>query len=255
MNLFLEGIPQDFFGGAWYIFSQYFPLFIQGVGVTLLLAVTGTIFGFLLSLIFASLKIQTVDSRDSNPRKVIKLAGKYFSSVYITFFRGTPMIVQAMIFYYLFYSWGIRWSPLVAGLFVVTVNTTAYIAEVIRGGIGAIDKGQMEAARSLGFNRRKAMRLIVLPQAIKNSIPAIGNEFIVNIKDTAVLSVIGVIDLYNATRAASSVFYRFTEGFFVAALIYLFLTLTSSKILAYIEKRLEGNKAKPTTPKPSEDTI
>jgi putative lysine transport system permease protein len=255
MNLVLQGMPRDFFGGAWYLFREYFPLFAQGVATTLLLAITGTIFGFLLSLIFASLKIQSIDKRDSKSKALVKLTGKYFSSMYITFFRGTPMIVQAMIFYYLFRSWGIQWSPLVAGLFVVTVNTTAYIAEVIRGGIGAIDKGQMEAARSLGFSRRKTMRLIILPQAIKNSIPAIGNEFIVNIKDTAVLSVIGVIDLYNATRAASSVFYRFTEGFFVAALIYLFLTYTSSKVLGLIEKRLDSNKVKQPESKVAEVTI
>lgn len=252
MGIFIQTIPKDFFGGAWYLFREYFPLFVQGVGTTLLLAFIGTVMGFFLSLIFAVMKIQKVDRRDTKAGAVFKTAGKTFSSMYITFFRGTPMIVQAMIFYYLFRTWGILWSPLVAGLFVVTINTTAYIAEVIRGGIASIDPGQMEASRSLGFNQAQSMRLVILPQAVKNSIPAIGNEFIVNIKDTAVLSVIGIIDLYNATRMASGVFYRYTEGFFVAALIYLFLTYTSSKILALVEKKLDANKKISVKSEPNE---
>ncbi|MCF7930161.1 MAG: amino acid ABC transporter permease, partial [Acholeplasmataceae bacterium] len=145
--------------------------------------------------------------------------------------------VQAMIFYYGIAPLGISWwRPLVAGLFVVTLNTTAYIAEVIRSGINGIDKGQMEAARSLGFSRKQSMFQIVLPQAIKNSLPAIGNEFIVNLKDTAVLSVIGVVDIFKATQSATSSNYRIVEGFFIAAIIYLILTFFTGKIFARLEK-------------------
>jgi putative lysine transport system permease protein len=165
------------------------------------------------------------------------------TNFYVTIFRGTPMIVQAMIFYYgvsrLQLAW---WTPLVAGLTVVTLNTTAYIAEVIRSGINGIDKGQMEAARSLGFSRRKGMFLIVMPQAIKNSLPAIGNEFIVNLKDTAVLSVIGVSELFRATQLATAPNYRTTEGFFIAAIMYLLLTYVTSKIVNHLEKRKPNQK-------------
>ena len=155
------------------------------------------------------------------------------------------MIVQAMIFYYgispLRLSW---WTPLVAGIVVVTLNTTAYIAEVIRSGINGIDKGQMEAARSLGFSRSHAMFLIILPQAIKNSLPAIGNEFIVNLKDTAVLSVIGVFDLFRATQSATSSNFRIVEGFVIAALVYLFLTFITSKIVKRLETTMETKEVK-----------
>ena len=155
------------------------------------------------------------------------------------------MIVQAMIFYYgispLRLSW---WTPLVAGLTVVTLNTTAYIAEVIRSGINGIDKGQMEAARSLGFSRRDAMFLIVFPQAIKHSLPSIANEFIVNLKDTAVLSVIGVFDLFRATSSATSSNFRIVEGFFIAAIIYLILTYITGKVVQKLDVLLEKKEVK-----------
>lgn len=228
-----------FFETVWYLVDTYSSFFIRGILFTLLLSIVGTVGGFILSLFLTVVRTSEIDrDRDAFAKKVVKKIGHYFAQIYITVFRGTPMIVQAMIFYYgisrMRLSW---WTPLVAGLVVVTLNTTAYIAEVIRSGINGIDKGQMEAARSLGFSRRKAMFLIVLPQAIKNSLPAIGNEFIVNLKDTAVLSVIGVAELFRATQLATAPNYRTTEGFFIAALMYLTLTYITSKVIHYLEHR------------------
>lgn len=228
-----------FFETVWYLVDTYSSFFIRGIIFTLLLSIVGTVGGFILSLFLTVIRTSEIDKqRDSMFTKIIKKIGHYLTQMYITVFRGTPMIVQAMIFYYgisrFRLSW---WTPLVAGLVVVTLNTTAYIAEVIRSGINGIDKGQMEAARSLGFSRRKAMFLIVLPQAIKNSLPAIGNEFIVNLKDTAVLSVIGVAELFRATQLATAPNYRTTEGFFIAALMYLTLTYITSKVIHYLEHR------------------
>ncbi|PKK87809.1 MAG: amino acid ABC transporter permease [Tenericutes bacterium HGW-Tenericutes-7] len=202
------------------------------------LSIVGTVGGFILSLFLTVLRTQEIDHRRDNALSIfLKRLGKGFSSDYITVFRGTPMIVQAMIFYYGIAPLGISWwRPLVAGLFVVTLNTTAYIAEVIRSGINGVDKGQMEAARSLGFSQKQAMFQIVLPQAIKNSLPAIGNEFIVNLKDTAVLSVIGVVDIFKATQSATSSNYRIVEGFIIAAIIYLILTFFTSKVVSRLEK-------------------
>lgn len=228
-----------FFRTVLYLLETYAPFFFKGIYYTLLLSIVGTVGGFVLSLLLTVIRTEEIDPlRDSLPVKILKKIGHIFSSLYVTVFRGTPMIVQAMIFYYgiarFRLSW---WTPLVAGLTVVTLNTTAYIAEVIRSGINGIDKGQMEAARSLGFSRKSAMFLIVLPQAIKNSLPAIGNEFIINLKDTAVLSVIGVTELFRATELATAPNYRTTEGFFIAALMYLTLTFITSKLVKYFENR------------------
>ncbi len=237
--IYLTLPPKDqFFQTIMYLLDTYSSFFIRGVLITLFLSIVGTVGGFVLSLLLTILRTQEIDlRRDRTLTKIMKKFGQGFSYVYITAFRGTPMIVQAMIFYYGIAPLGISWwRPLVAGLFVVTLNTTAYIAEVIRSGINGVDKGQMEAARSLGFSRSQSMFQIVLPQAIKNSLPAIGNEFIVNLKDTAVLSVIGVVDIFKATQSATSSNYRIVEGFFIAAVIYLILTFFTSKIVARLEK-------------------
>jgi len=237
--------PKDaFFETIIYLINTYASFFIRGIYITLLLSVVGTLGGFILSLFLTILRTSEIDQRrDQGWVRVLKHTGRIFSHIYITVFRGTPMIVQAMIFYYgispLRLSW---WTPLIAGLTVVTLNTTAYIAEVLRSGINGIDKGQMEAARSLGFSRSEAMFLIILPQAIKNSLPAIGNEFIVNLKDTAVLSVIGVFDLFRATQSSTSSNFRIVEGFFIAALIYLFLTFVTGKLINGLEKMSSKEK-------------
>lgn len=244
--MILSSLPgkNEFFKTVWYLIETYGSFFVKGILITLLLSIVGTVGGFVLSLFLTVIRTEEIDHRrDHLIQKILKKLGHYWTNFYVTVFRGTPMIVQAMIFYYgisrFRLSW---WTPLVAGLTVVTLNTTAYIAEVIRSGINGIDKGQMEAARSLGFSRRKAMFLIVLPQAIKNSLPAIGNEFIVNLKDTAVLSVIGVTELFRATQFATAPNYRTTEGFFIAALMYLMLTYITSKVVSYLEHRKPSMK-------------
>ncbi|MDY0074536.1 MAG: amino acid ABC transporter permease [Acholeplasmataceae bacterium] len=245
MNLLLSLPPKDqFFQTLWYLINTYSSFFIRGILITLLLSIVGTLGGFLLSLVLTMLRTQTIDyKRDSRIKRWMIKIGHIFADSYITVFRGTPMIVQAMIFYYgispLRLFW---WTPLVAGLFVVTLNTTAYIAEVIRSGINGIDKGQMEAARSLGFSRGRSLVLIIYPQAIKNSLPAIGNEFIVNLKDTAVLSVIGVFDLFRATQSATSSNFRVVEGFFIAAIIYLIMTYFTSMLVKKLEQKMDQSK-------------
>lgn len=151
------------------------------------------------------------------------------------------MIVQAMIIYYGIATTGLFpwWGPLPAGLIIVTINTTAYISEVLRGGLQAVDHGQMEAARTLGMSHQQAMRKVMWPQAIKNALPGIGNEFVVNLKDTAVLSVISVVDLFYSVRQGASATYRYYESFMIAAVLYLILTFISSKLVDYLAKRLD----------------
>jgi|SRR5690554_3487481 len=221
----------------WYFIVTFYKTFLNGLSNTLLLAIVGTLGGFILSFIFLYLKTLKLDEkRDNGLVKGLKRLGNGFASMYITVVRGTPMIVQAIIIYYGLVPY-IRWSPLTAGLFIITFNTAAYIAEILRSGINGIDPGQNEAARSLGFNNMQSKLYIIYPQAIKNSLPAIGNEFIVNLKDSSVLFAIGIMDLYNAGRSASSANYRTVEAFLVVALIYLVLTYATSKLISFLEKR------------------
>lgn len=224
------------------ILQEFGAPLLDGIKITLYLSLVGTVVGFILAMVFANLRIMKVHKKDHFFVKLLKYAGMIFTRIYVTVIRGTPMIVQAVIFYYSFYQMGIRWSPLQAGLFTVSVNTTAYLTEVIRGAILAIDKGQQEAARSLGMNYTKTMIFVILPQAIKNSMAPIGNEFIINIKDTAVLSVIMVSDLFFVANSAAGRYYLYVEAMLIAAAVYLILTYSTSKLLQFIETKMGAPK-------------
>lgn len=222
---------------------------LTGVWTTLWLSMAGTIVGLILGLLFITLRTLEITPRDNEFIAFLKKIGISFVKLYVTVFRGTPMMVQAIIIYYFLPGiisnlFNVDQQILndilnvgVAGFITVSLNTTAYLTEVLRGGIESLNKGQMEAARSLGMSRTKAMVYVVLPQGIKNSLPAICNEFIINIKDTAVLSVISVMDLFfvidsiNGKNASQ-------DAIFIAAAIYLFLTYGISKLLSLLEKKM-----------------
>ncbi len=232
-----------------YICLKNYKSILMGVWTTIWLSLAGTAIGLVLGLLFITLRTLEVTSKDNEFVAFLKKIGSGFVKIYVTVFRGTPMMVQAIIIYY--FLPGILASILnieqgilnnilsvgVAGLITVSLNTTAYLTEVLRGGIEALNKGQMEAARSLGMSRAKAMFYVILPQGIKNSLPAICNEFIINIKDTSVLSVISVMDLFfiidtiNGKNSNS-------DAIFIAAIIYLCLTYGISKLLGLLEKRM-----------------
>lgn len=222
----------------------------------------GTAIAFVLALLMVFLRIQEPDKRDNDFVKFLKIVANKFSRFYIFVIRGTPMMVQSLILYNavfgLFKRTGMSvsdinrvWPLFLAGLVTISLNSTAYLAEVLRGGILAVDAGQMEAARSLGMTHWQAMRKVVFPQAIKNSLPAIGNEFIINIKDSSVLCVVGVSDLMFMTRSVAGIYYKGTECYLIAAIVYLFLTYLSSLLLKAITgkmtapdntKRHQGNQ-------------
>jgi putative lysine transport system permease protein len=235
-----------------YLFNRYSNLIFTGIQATLFLSLMGTLIGLGLAIFMVILRTQAIEKRDNDLIQFGKKLGLIFVKTYVTIIRGTPMIVQAMIFFYLmrevFFSMGFSvaqvnafWTPFLAGLFTVSVNTTAYLVEVLRGGIIGVDKGQIEAGRSLGFSSFKTYLLITFPQALRNSMPAIGNEFIVNIKDTAVLTLIQVVDLFAVTRTIAGNHFSFVEAFIISAIIYLILTYGTSKILAVIEGKLGVN--------------
>lgn len=222
---------------------------LLGVWTTIWLSLAGTLVGLVLALLFITLRTLEVSDKDSEFIALLKKIGCGFVKLYVTVFRGTPMMVQAIIIFYflpgiLSSIFGVDQKVLneilsvgVAGFITVTLNTTAYLTEVLRGGIEALNKGQMEAARSLGMSRPKAMLYVILPQAIKNSLPSICNEFIINIKDTSVLSVIQVMDLFFVIDSINGR-YANNDGIFIAAIIYLCLTLGISKLLGLIEKKM-----------------
>ena len=190
--------------------------------------------------------------------RFFKSIGRGFATVYSTIVRGTPMMVQGLLIYYAGFTvlrgMGFEtaqanqiWSTFTAGLVTISLNSTAYMMEVLRGGIESIDPGQAEAARSLGLSQWQAMRKVVFPQGIKNAIPALTNELIINIKDSSVLSVIGVFDLMYATTTVAGVYYRQMEVYCVALVVYLILTLVASRLLEAFGKKL-GAEAPATLP-------
>lgn len=225
--------------------------YLNGILVTLSISLLGTIIGLIFGLLLAMLRVQKVSDKDSEVKAFFKKLGLYFSKGYIGLFRGTPMMVQAILLYYLVpfaisQATGIPMDTMnkiftwfVSGLITVSLNTTAYLAEVLRGGIESLDQGQTEAARSLGLSYWKTMLYVILPQALKNSMPSIGNEFVINIKDTSVLNVISVIDIYYVATMIKGQYFRFNEPFFIAACIYLILTFVTTRILAFIDKKME----------------
>ena len=233
-------IPTTFFGWVSFLLDKYGVLFLQGVGVTLKVALSGTILGFLLGLLVAIVRTIPISRSDPWYKRFPLHFVHWLLGVYIEVFRGTPMIVQSMVIYYGSMSIGIRMPVMVAAIFIVSINTGAYMAEIIRGGIISVDKGQKEAATAIGMTHWQSMTGVVLPQAVRNIMPSIGNEFVVNIKDSSVLNVISVGELFFMSKSAAGTYLRYFEVFFITACIYLVLTFTVTRILRLLEKKMDG---------------
>jgi putative lysine transport system permease protein len=222
------------------IISENWPMFLRGAGLTLLIALTGTVLGAIIGLVAGV--IRTIPAPERGAKKVFLKVINVILSIYIEFFRGTPMIVQAMVIYYgSALAFGLDMNVFVAAIIVVSINTGAYMAEIVRGGIVSIDKGQFEAAHAIGMNHVQTMWNVVLPQVIRNILPATGNQFVINIKDTSVLNVISVTELYFVTKSISGNNFRYFESFFVACMIYFVMTFIVTRILLYLEKKLDGS--------------
>lgn len=234
-------MPTSFFEWVVFFVNKYGLFFIKGAGTTLFIASIGTIVGFAIGLAVAVVRTIPVEENDSLARKLFYKFVRFIFVAYIEIFRGTPMIVQAMVIYYGSAElWGLDMSPMVAALFIVSINTGAYMAEIARGGIISIDIGQYEAAQSIGMTHSQTMLNIILPQAIRNILPSIGNEFVVNIKDTSVLNVISVTELFFMSKSAAGTYMRYFEVFFITCLIYFVLTFSVTRLLLFVEKKLEG---------------
>ena len=236
----------SFFGWVAFLLQKYGMLFLRGTGMTLLVALTGTAFGFIIGLLVAIVRATSPMPAHGHRtaaaavRSALLKAVQLLLAAYIQVFRGTPMIVQAVVIYYGAQYAGVFMDTTFAAIFIISINTGAYMAEIIRGGIFSVDKGQFEAAHAIGMTHWQTMTTVVLPQAIRNILPSVGNELIVNIKDSSVLNVISVSELFFQAKSAAGAYYRYFEVYFIIAVIYLILTLTVSRILRWLEKKMDG---------------
>ncbi|MCR4688534.1 MAG: amino acid ABC transporter permease [Saccharofermentans sp.] len=217
-------------------------MFLDGTWLTLYIAVLGTLFGFLLGYIVGIVQDMKIGEGDNAVKKFLVRILKGFASIYVEVFRDTPMIVQAMIIYYGIRQLGVNLEPVLAGIIVTLLNTGAYMAETVRGGIGSVDHGQREGAWAMGMSPMKTMIYIVLPQAFKNIIPEMANTFLTNLKMTSVLNVIAVQELFMAAKTVGGNFYKYFESYLVIAVIYFVLCFVFNKIFNLMEKKLKGKK-------------
>ncbi len=221
------------------IFLNYWPMFLRGAGKTLLVAIVGTVVGSLIGLVIGV--IRTIPMPEKGIKRYILKFVNLIIGVYIEVFRGTPMMVQAMVIFYgipRLFDFQIEVLP--AALLVISINTGSYMAEIVRGGIVSIDKGQYEAAEAIGMSHFQIMTSVVLPQAIRNILPATGNELIINIKDSSVLSVIGLTEVFFQSRSIAGANFMFFEVFTITSIVYLIMTITSSRLLQYVERKMDG---------------
>ena len=210
----------------WEIFTTKWDVFARGALVSVQLAFYTVVFGTLLGMIIALLR-------------TVKFAPiRWIFNAYVELLRGTPMLIQLLIIYFGVGQLGFKLGRMNAGILTLAINSSAYMAEIFRAGIQSIDRGQTEAARSLGMGRAKTMLYIVLPQALRTTLPAIGNEFVVIIKESSILYTIGIYELtYQANKLASTN-YLYIETLLISALIYFVLTFTTSRLLAILERRM-----------------
>ncbi len=218
---------------------DYWKLFMQGVVCTISLSALTVIFGFILAMILALCRM--------GRSKILKV----LSTIYVELFRATPMVVQIFVIFYVVFDgvkvlpgyklFGfIRFDRFFPAVVALSLNSGAYLSEIIRSGIQSIDAGQTEAARSLGLTQVKTMRFVVLPQAIKNILPAIANEFVTIIKESAICYTIGVQDIMSAVNAVKGATYRMAEALIIATALYFCLTYPTSKIIAHFERKMSA---------------
>ena len=230
----------SFFQQVLNILTKNWKQFLRGTGVTLLISMVGTISGLIIGLLIGVYR--TAPTAANKGLAILQKMFDWLLSAYIEIVRGTPMIVQSMVIYYgTAQAFGISLDRTLAAIFIVSINTGAYMSEIVRGGIFAVDKGQFEAATALGFTHGQTMRKIVLPQVIRNILPATGNEFVINIKDTSVLNVISVVELYFSGNTVATQTYQYFQTFTIIAVIYFVLTFTVTRILRYVEKRFDAD--------------
>ena len=231
MSELLNGIYDDFYKTV--IFDERYKLILEGLKNTILIAIGALIVGILLGSIISIVKYTNKE------RGKFKLLSKIFD-IYVNIIRGTPSVLQLMIMYYVIFKTSTIDSVIV-GIIAFGINSSAYVAEILRSGFDSIDDGQVEAGLSLGLNFRQVLRYIIIPQAVKVSLPSMGNEFVTLIKETAIAGYIGIEDLTKASDIIASRTYDYFFPLVLVALIYLVLTSVISKLLKKMERKLNVN--------------
>ena len=233
--------------------NQYLYWILQGLAGTVVIALIGTLGGLFLGVFLAFGKRLNISKSAPWYQKLWKYPLKWLATIYSVAVRGTPMMVQALLFQQLFLIMGVDFNNILngipvfngwflAGSIIIILNTTAYMGEIIISGLNGVGQDQIEGAKSLGMNDFQILIHITLPQAIKNSIPTIGNELIVNIKDSSVLNVISVTELFFQAKTIAGKSFKFMAIYLIIAACYLVLTLISTTILKYVSMKLEGKK-------------
>ncbi len=234
-------LPEGFFPRIGFIIQNYSGSFLSGVGNTMLIAVISTFIGCVIGLGVGIVQTTPTDKEKNPVVHYLMMVVRFILNAYIEIFRGTPMMVQAMFIYYgTSMVFGLYLTMYQAAFLIVSINTGAYMAETVRGGILSIDPGQTEGAMAIGMTHFQTMTSVILPQAIRNIMPQIGNNLIINIKDTSVLSVIGVMELFYTTKGIAGAYYTYFEAFTVAMVIYFILTFACSRILRAFEHKMDG---------------
>ena len=240
MNKFTKLVTE--IGKLW---SKYGNSYLTGIQNTLILALAATAIGCVIGFACGILNTIPCSKNDPLPKRILLKLVRIIVRVYVEVFRGTPMVLQAVFIYYglpYFTDNALKFTNMwVAALVVVSVNTGAYMAESVRGGIISIDPGQTEGAKAIGMTHVQTMMNVILPQALRNIMPQIGNNFIINVKDTSVMFIIGFPDFFAAHRAAVGASYLYFPSATVEMIGYLCMTLTASFLLRWVEKKLDGN--------------
>ncbi len=227
------------------LWAKYGGSYLVGIRNTLILALAATAIGCIIGFVCGILNTIPCSKNDSLPKRILLRLVRIVVRVYVEVFRGTPMVLQAVFIFYglpYFTDNAVNFSSIwLAALVVVSVNTGAYMAESVRGGIISIDPGQTEGAKAIGMTHVQTMLNVILPQALRNIMPQIGNNFIINVKDTSVMFIIGFPDFFAAHRAAVGASYLYFPSATVEMIGYLCMTLLASLLLRWVEKRLDGS--------------
>ncbi len=229
------------------LWSKYGVSYLNGIEATLILALVGTVIGCLIGFVCGVLNTIPCAKTDSPVKRFFLGLIRALVRIYVEVFRGTPMVLQAVFLYYglpYFTSNAVKFESVwAAAILVVSINTGAYMAESVRGGIISIDPGQTEGAKAIGMTHVQTMLNVILPQALRNIMPQIGNNFIINVKDTSVMFIIGFPDFFAAHRAAVGASYLYFPSATVEMAGYLTMTLVASVLLRWAEKRLDGDSS------------
>lgn len=227
-----------------YLLQEYGTSYLKGAGTTLVIALVSTAIGCLIGFIVGIIQTIPEDKqRDSLLKKIVLKIVKIILKIYVEVFRGTPMIVQAVFIYYgAAQIFNIQMGMWQSAFLIVSINTGAYMAESVRGGIISVDPGQTEGAKAIGMTHVQTMTNVILSQAFRNILPQIGNNLIINIKDTSVLSIISIVDLFFVHKSVAGALYTYFESAVIVMCMYLIMTLAASKLLRLWEKKMDGSQ-------------